>query len=113
MHPLPRSTTTQADNGSQPTLVIFTLHRLRLGALDGHFDLALVGQQRPGGLVGGFLLLQLLLQHLQLVGQINLLVAHLLQGDDKPMENKFQQLKDANSKSRKPERLTIRLYLLL
>lgn len=57
----------------------FTLHGLWLCALDGHFDLALVCQESPGGFMRGFLLLQLLLQHLQLVGQINLFVALLLQ----------------------------------
>lgn len=58
----------------------FTLHGLRLGTLDGHFDLALVSQESPGGLMRGLLLLQLLLQHLQLVGQINLFVTLLLEG---------------------------------
>lgn len=55
-----------------------TLHGLWLCALNGHFDLALVGQLCPGCLMRGLLLLQLLLQHLQLVGQINLFVALLL-----------------------------------
>ena len=56
-----------------------TLGGLGLGPLDGLCDLALVGQPGPGGLVGGLLLLQALLQHLQLVGQVDLLVALLLQ----------------------------------
>lgn len=55
-----------------------TLHGLRFGAFNGDFDLAFVCQQRPGGLVRRLLLIQLLLQHLQLVGQFNLPVALLL-----------------------------------
>lgn len=61
----------------------FTLHGLRLCALDGDFDLALVSQQGPGRLMRGLLLLQLLLQHLQLVGQINLFVTLLLEEKSK------------------------------
>lgn len=57
-----------------------TLHRLRFGSFNGLADFALVSKSSFCGLVCRLLLLQTLLQHLQLIGHVNLVIALLLLG---------------------------------